>query len=112
MVGQQSLLRGRPVGAAGVDQGGDDLQERQVPQRAVGQVDAVPDQHPATAPAGPFGELGQQPGLADPGVAGQHRQARPGVLRGSVQTGQGGQPVQLPGASDQRCHAPIMTTRR
>jgi hypothetical protein len=92
------------------DQPAEDLQERQVRQWAVGQVDTLAAHHPPSAVHRQIGQLAQQPGLADAGVAGQ--QDQPGPLAGILAAaGQVGQSRELGGSSDQRCHAPIIATR-
>ena len=104
------LLRDDPAGrheprdgGSGLDQGlgqggrlggeaPEGLAERQVGQRAVTEVETVTDEDPVARLLRPVAQLGQQPGLADTGVAGQ----QDGVLGERLvrgQADQAGQPV-------------------
>ena len=53
-----------------------DLGEGEVGKGAVGEVEAVPGQHPPAGVVPAVAQLGQQPGLADAGVAGQEHGRR------------------------------------
>jgi hypothetical protein len=76
-----------------------DLGERQVGQRAVAEVEAVADQRAPAGPVRAVAELAQQPGLPDPGVAGQQQSAGHG--RGA-DPGQPGELVELVVTADER----------
>ena len=65
------------VGGDGAEQ----VDERQIGQADVAEVDAVAGEHPHAAFGGPGGQLVEQPGLADPGVAGEQDGGGPARLR-------------------------------
>jgi hypothetical protein len=54
-----------------VGQSAEHLGEREVRERAVAEVKTVPGEHLPALGVGQVAELGEEPGLADPGVAGQ-----------------------------------------
>ena len=77
-----------------VDQPADHLGERQVRQRTVAEVDTVPDgDGPAPGPSR-VGQLAEQPGLADAGVAVQEQGMR-GAVRLTRPVEQGHKPRRL-----------------
>lgn len=92
----QARGEGRRLGGQPAEQ----LGERQVRQGAVGEVETVADQSTSSGLDGPRAQLGEQPGLAHSGVAGD--EDRSGSLVGAVGSDQGSQPVQLVGSADER----------
>src|SRR4030095_11608817 len=74
------------------------VDERHVGEAHVADLHAAADQHPDPAALGPGGELVEQPGLADAGVAGDQPDRRPAAL-GPVE--QAEQALELLGPADE-----------
>ena len=89
--GHLGLARPGAEVAEGVDEG-------DIGEADVADLHAAADQHPDAGPAGPGGQLVQQPGLAHPGVAGDQPDRRAPAL-GPVE--QAEQAAQLIGAADE-----------
>ena len=105
-------LQERPEGGVGGDQvighlrlvgeqTAEELDEREVGEGAAGLTETVPDHDPPAVVTGALRELGEQPGLAHAGVAGQHDQA-PERLGSSGRSypGGGGEAIEVLVASD------------
>jgi len=101
--GTQRLGDGLVAGVGPARQLAQRLGERQVGQADRAEVDAVSDENGRAGGAGPAAELGEQPGLAHSGVAGQQHRGRP---PGPGALDRGGQPGQLLRPADQRRFRP------
>jgi hypothetical protein len=77
----------------------EDLREREIGQRAVTEVEAVPSQHQPTGTLRALPELGQQTGLPHPRVAGQQHRAG---LRPDTEADERRDLVELTAPPDQR----------
>jgi hypothetical protein len=105
-LGQQPAQAGQGRGQGGGDLGlaragaevAEGVDEGHVREADVADLHAAADQHPDAAALGPGGELGQQPGLADAGVAGDQPDRRPATL-GPVE--QAEQALELLGPADE-----------
>ena len=91
--GQRGLGGDQPVGDGGLvaGDGAEQLAERQVGQGAVAEVEAVTDHDPPAGVDRAVAQLGEQPGLAQAGVAGE--QEHGGAGRGSSPAGTPTSPI-------------------
>ena len=104
-VGERGMAVGQRRGDVGMVGGkpAEQLGEGKVGQRAVPEVEAVPDERAPAALGGPVDELAQQPGLPDAGVSGQQNGTRPRLSGQAEDVGQLGE---LAVASEDRALSP------
>ena len=103
------------VGPDGGRQRPQGLHHRRVRQDAVADVEAAAGQHHGAGRAGLAGELGDQPGLAHPGLAGHHdgdRLAGRGALQRRPEPSELGGATDQDGAGDHLGHATDHARRR